>query len=62
MSKPAAPSMPTKHQIEVAHNAVKALYPTARIKVVGPEGVQFDYPDQVSDGSYHGRPFSAERP
>ncbi len=61
MGKPAAPSMPTKHQIEEVHNAVKALHPTARIKGVGPDGVQFDYPDHASSNdTWHDRPFSAD--
>jgi len=44
MSKPAAPSMPTEHQVKVMHKAVTELCPAARIKRVGPNGVEFDYP------------------
>lgn len=45
MPRPSAPSMPTAHQIKEAHEAVVSLFPGARIKAVGPDGVVFDYPD-----------------
>ncbi|MCA0850867.1 hypothetical protein [Salipiger thiooxidans] len=48
MARPGAPSMPTRRQIDEVVEAVKALYPGARIKSVGPDGVAFDYPDGKS--------------
>lgn len=61
MARPSAPSMPTPLQIETVHKAVCSLYPNARIKSVGPEGVIFDYPEiSAPDAKYRGIPFSAE--
>jgi len=45
MSKPASPSMPTRRQIAEAVEAVRELFPNARIAKVGPDGVEFAYPD-----------------
>lgn len=62
MPRPSAPSMPTERQVADAHKAVTALHPNARIKSVGPDGVQFDYPDQADAGSeWQGRPFAADQ-
>lgn len=44
MSRPAAPSMPTKQQVEEAVARARAVDPAARIKRIGPDGVEFDYP------------------
>lgn len=44
MSRPRSPSMPTPAQIEAAVAAVRAVHPDARIKRIGPDGVEFDYP------------------
>lgn len=44
MARPRSPSMPTQAQIEQAFAVVRALHPEARIKKVGPDGVEFDYP------------------
>jgi hypothetical protein len=63
MSRPTAPSMPTERQVNEAHRAVTALYPKARIKCLGPDGVHFDYPDQIdTESEWSGRPFSADKP
>lgn len=62
MSKPAAPSMPTKRQVHEAHKAVTAVCPSARIKSVGPDGVEFDYPDRDAlNEEWRGRPFGADQ-
>ncbi|RWR14305.1 hypothetical protein [Paenirhodobacter populi] len=62
MSRPSAPSMPTERQIQEALKAVASLYPGVRIARVGPEGVTFEYPDNVQlVNSYSGTPFAAER-
>ncbi len=62
MSRPSAPSMPTKRQVTEAHETVVSLYPNARIKAVGPEGVSFEYPPQnVDGGEWEGRPFEADQ-
>lgn len=54
--------MPTERQIQEAHKAVATLHPGARIARVGPEGVTFEYPDNLSAGSqYQGKPFAPER-
>ena len=55
----AAPSMPTPRQIRAAWEAVKALHPDARIARVGPEGVEFVYPDASASGDdrWKGKPF-----
>lgn len=61
VSRPSAPSMPTERQIQEAHKAVAAICPSARIFRVGPEGVEFEYPDgSTSTSGWEGRPFSAE--
>ena len=44
MARPLAPSMPTPAQIEQAVAAVRQLHPEARVKRIGPDGVEFDYP------------------
>ena len=62
MSRPSAPQMPTERQIQEAHKTVATLHPGARIARVGPEGVTFEYPDNLSAGSqYQGKPFAPER-
>lgn len=60
MSRPAAPSFPTPKQISDTNETVARLYPHARIARVGPNGVEFEYPDSAKhDGkAYVGRPFS----
>lgn len=62
MARPSAPALPTKHQIRETFDVVSALHPGARISRVGPEGVEFTYPDATTnaDGNWHGKPFSAE--
>ncbi|WP_172332454.1 hypothetical protein [Mangrovicoccus sp. HB161399] len=65
MSRPSAPSMPTKTQIEAVHAIVLKISPGARISRVGPDGVFFDYPgdkssDQGDGGNWSGKPFAAE--
>lgn len=61
MPRTPAPSMPTSHQIEEAHRAVAAIFPSVRIRAVGPEGVTFDYPDEINaDSAWQGKPFSAD--
>lgn len=61
MSKPAAPSMPTERQVKQAYKIVTALDPKARIKSVGPHGVQFDYPDNATPSSeWDNQPFSGD--
>ena len=55
-----APTMPTPNQIRLAHETVRALYPHARIKAVGPDGVTFEYPDAANaPDPLEVRPFSA---
>ncbi len=63
MSRRAAPSMPTAHQIKEAYDAVVALHPGARIKAVGPDGVAFDYPDKgARDASkWDDKPFTGTK-
>jgi len=61
MGRPSAPSMPTERQVIEAHKAVTAIHPKARIKSVGPDGVQFDYPDKTAPASeWDDRPFSGD--
>lgn len=61
MSRPSAPSMPTERQVQETHKVVTALYPSARIKSVGPDGVEFEYPDQAAQAAeWAGRPFAAD--
>lgn len=61
---PTRPSLPTPKQIREAHEVVAELYPGARIKQVGPEGVIFEYPAagraEAEVSKWQGRPFSAE--
>ena len=45
MSRRAAPTMPTAHQVKEINDMVVSLHPNARIVRVGPEGVIFNYPD-----------------
>ena len=63
MPRPSAPSMPTAHQIKEAHDTVVALFPGARIKAVGPDGVLFDYPDAASigGGKWEDKPFTGAK-
>lgn len=62
MARAGSPKMPTPHQIEEVHKAVTALHPGARIARVGPEGIEFTYPDAANapGSEWRGRPFSAE--
>ena len=61
MSRPAAPSMPTERQIQDVYKAVAALQPDVRIKSVGPEGVEFDYPDtKTAEPKWSGQPFGTD--
>jgi hypothetical protein len=61
MSRPAAPSMPTERQIKEAHEIVASLFPGARIKRVGPDGIEYDYPDtKGGDPKWSGQPFGAD--
>jgi len=62
MARRGAPSLPTQHQIKEVHEAVAALHPGARIARVGPEGIEFYYPDNnaASGADWRGKPFSAE--
>lgn len=61
MPRPSAPSMPTERQVIEAHKTVTALHPKARIKCIGPDGVQFDYPDNPATASdWDDRPFSGD--
>jgi hypothetical protein len=58
MSKPKAPGLPTEAQISATFNAVKAIDPTARIKRVGPDGVEFIYSEaDAADDGWSGKPF-----
>lgn len=45
MARASAPSMPTRRQIKAALEAVAQVHPGARIARVGPEGVNFEYPE-----------------
>lgn len=61
MAKPAAPPMPTERQVKEIYNIVIALNPKARIKSIGPDGVQFDYPENAATASeWDDRPFSGD--
>jgi hypothetical protein len=40
--------MPTKTQIEQALELARAIDPDVRIKRIGPDGVEFVYPDQAA--------------
>ena len=61
MSRPAAPQMPTQKQVREAYEAVRELFPDARIIGVGPDGVRFEYPTAASGpDKWKGRPFSAD--
>ena len=51
MAKAAAPSMPTERQVSEAYKLVSRLCPGARVKSIGPEGVQFEYPSAERTGS-----------
>ena len=54
--------MPTERQVQETHKIVTALYPSARIKSVGPDGVEFEYPDQAAQVvEWAGRPFAADQ-
>ena len=57
-----APSLPTPKQIKATAEAVQALHPGAVIGRVGPEGVSFIYPDQITlnGDDWRGQPFSAD--
>lgn len=62
MARTPAPQMPTPKQIEDAHAAVCRLHPGARIVRVGPNGVEFEYPDRgkpAPDPRWDNQPFSA---
>ena len=62
MGRASAPQMPTPRQIREAAEAVAAIHPGARIARVGPEGIEFHYPDAAAapGGEWRGKPFSAE--
>lgn len=62
MARPQAPSMPTPEQTKQAVATVRALYPDARLKRVGPNGIEFDYPDekQAAQNEWANKPFSAD--
>ena len=61
MPRQTAPALPTEKSIEMALQVVRKSFPNARIKRIGPEGVEFDYPNDapVSDSEYRGKPFGA---
>lgn len=59
MSRPGAPSMPTERQIQEAHKTVSKLSPGARVKRVGKEGVDFDYPEESGQMTFD-KPFGAD--
>lgn len=62
MSRPSAPSLPTKRQIQEIFEIVAALHPGAQIKAVGPEGVTFEHPDgSPGNADWQGKPFTADR-
>ena len=61
MPSPRAPSMPTKRQIEEAAKVARELCPGARIKSVGPDGVNFEYQEDVDgNGAWEAKPFSGD--
>ncbi|MBT8152721.1 hypothetical protein KMP13_02180 [Epibacterium ulvae] len=55
--------MPTDKQIRDANASVVELHPRARIKSVGPNGIEFEYPDPKDaandNADWSGKPFSA---
>lgn len=58
MPRPTAPSMPTIKQIKDAVALVTEHYPGARIARIGPDGVEFTYPEKSAVHSkYQGMPF-----
>lgn len=49
MPRAPAPQMPTPTQVRDAVNAVREMFPDARVVSIGPDGVRFDYPgDKVT--------------
>lgn len=61
MPSPRSPSMPTTRQIKEVCKVTQQLYPNARIKRIGPDGVDFDYPDKVEvQDIWSGKPFSGD--
>ncbi|WP_417429545.1 hypothetical protein [Kiloniella sp.] len=61
MPSPRSPSMPTPRQIKEAFKAACDLCPSARIKVIGPGGVEFEYPDKPSSSDkWKDKPFSGD--
>ena len=61
MSRPAAPSMPTRNQIQEAYKVARELCPGARISAVGPDGIAFDYPDGGhANQEWMDKPFSGD--
>ena len=50
--------MPTAKQIREAVEEARKYCPGAQIKRVGPDGVEFVYPDvSISDDRWNGKPF-----
>lgn len=60
MARSGSPKMPTKKQIEEAVDEVTARFPLARIKALGPDGVIFEYPDNVADDQWRDKPFGGD--
>lgn len=50
MPRPKSPSMPTEQQIKSVIASVCAQAPGARVRRVGPDGIQFAYPDESTSG------------
>ena len=59
MPRTRAPSMPTSTQIAEAHKHVSGIHPDARIRRVGPDGIEFVYPDEVGGAQASVKPFNA---
>lgn len=60
MSRPGAPQMPTARQIADAYEAVRRIFPDARIAGVGPDGVRFTYGEDTPPApQWQGKPFEA---
>ncbi len=49
MSKPIAPSMPTPRQIREALGVIRETFPDAKVKRVGPDGIEFAYGDDQTN-------------
>jgi hypothetical protein len=60
MSRVPSPSMPTERQVRDAYEVANAICPGVRIKGVGPNGVEFVYPDEIKGRTERLQPFSGD--